>query len=284
VQFEFAGPLAGPHGRYLARGGSEGDDQQVLVIETLAAPPPSRRRRSRPRRVEPGAEPASLPLTRVTAVRAQAPFEATEDADRWLRETTAAEDSTDGALADAIDLLNRALHAHATASANPLGAELSVERAATVRIGHGSGKEVASGRFSEARQIDVHAGGPRRRQREEELRPQERLAAVLGGRERLDACETLVLRARADLNAGRLREAALQLRITLEAMLVELDGALADPRHGEDMAELRERRKEAGEAANEALRGNLDLEREEQVRELTAICERVLRRRRVLRG
>jgi len=282
VQFEFAGTLDVPDGRYLARG--DGDDQQVLVIETLAAPPPPRRRRRRSRQVEPGAEPGALPLTRVTAVRAQAPFEADDDANRWLEETVAAEDSTDGALAEGVDLLNRALHAHATASANPLGAELSVERAATVRIGHGSGKEVASGRFSEARQIDVSVGGSRRRQREEELLPQERLAAVLGGRERLDACETLLLRARADLNAGRLREAALQLRIALEAMLVELDGALVDPRHEEDMAELRERRKEAGDAANEALRGSLDREHEEQVRELTEICERVLRRRRVLRG
>ena len=38
--------------------------------------------------------------------------------------------------------------------------------------------------------------------------------------------------------AGRSREAALQLRVGLEALLVELRGALADPGHEEDMATL----------------------------------------------
>ena len=61
---------------------------------------------------------------------------------------------------------------------------------------------------------------------------------MLGGRERLDACETLLLRARADLDAGRPREAALQLRVGLEALLVELRGALDDPGHDEDMAAI----------------------------------------------
>ena len=108
---------------------------------------------------------------------------------------------------------------------------------------------------------------------------------MLGGRERLDACETLLLRARADLDAGRRREAALQLRVGLEALLVELDGALADPDHEKDMAELEGPPAEAGEAANEALRGDLDAERGAPGRrELLELCERVLRRRRVLRG
>ncbi|MGC1851491.1 MAG: hypothetical protein WA687_03515, partial [Solirubrobacterales bacterium] len=107
---------------------------------------------------------------------------------------------------------------------------------------------------------------------------------VLGGRERLDACETLVLRARADLDAGRRREAALQLRVGLEALLIELRDALADPDHEKDMSELEQRRREAGEAANTALSGDLPVDQERQVEDLVALCERVLRRRRVLRG
>ena len=110
------------------------------------------------------------------------------------------------------------------------------------------------------------------------------MAAVLRGSERLDACEPLLLRARADLDAGREREAALQLRVGLEALLAELDGAVSDPGHGEDMAMLRERRGEAGEAANEALRGELSGATTTSVTELLERCERVLRRRRVLRG
>jgi hypothetical protein len=258
--------------------------QRVLVIETAGAPPPSGRRRRKARGAEPGAEPSPLPLTKATAVRAQEPFDSAEEAQHWLEAAVASEDSVDALLDEGIALLNRALHAAAVASANPLGAELGRQHATSVRIGYGSGEEVAASRFTEARHVDPRAGTSRRALREEELRPQERLAAVLGGRERIDASETLLLRARADLDAGRRREAALQLRVALEALLIELDGALVDPGHEEDMGALGARRKEAGEAANEALRSDLDPEREQAVEELIQLCERVLRRRRVLRG
>lgn len=280
MQFDFPGTIGVPDGRYLAR---EQGGERVLVIETLGAPAPPRRRRRRPKESE-ATEPDALPLTRVTAIRAQEPFESEADASDWLGKAIAAEDSIDAMVAAGIALLNRALHAQAVASADPLGFEVRAEGATTVRIGHGSGKEVAAGRFSAAREVDVRAGSSPRRRRDEELRPQERIAAVLGGRERLDACETLILRARADLDAGRRREAALQLRVGVEAMLVELAGALADLDHEQDMAELEGQRQEAGEAANAALSGDLSVEQERQVTELTELCERVLRRRRLLRG
>lgn len=272
-------------GRYLARDGGEGGAQRVLVVETTGAPAPSGRRRRRSKEARPDAEPAPLPLARVTAVRAQEPFESAEEASRWLEEAIADESAVDALVAEGIGLLNRALHAQAVAGADPFGGELRAERATTVRIGYGSGEEVAAGRFALAHEVDVAAaGGSRRRRQAEDLQPQARLAAVLGGRERIDACETLLLRARADLDAGRRREAALQLRVGLEAMLVELAGALADPGHEEDMATLESRRKEAGDAANAALHGDLDHEREKQVEELLVLCERILRRRRVLKG
>lgn len=234
--------------------------------------------------MESDGEPAPLPLTRVTAVRAQQPFGSPEEAAEWLAGVAADEASVEALIDEGLGLLNRALHALAVAAGDPFVAELDAERAVAVRIGHGSGDEVADSRFSEARHVDLQAGGSQRQRREDDLRPQERLAAVLGGRERIDACEPLLLRARADLDAERPREAALQLRVGLEALLVELVGALADPSHEEDMAELQARRGEAGEAANAALRGDLDAERRQQVSELIELCERVLRRRRVLRG
>lgn len=284
MQFDFPGTLSVPDGRYLARDGSGEGGQRVLVIETLGAPPPPRRKR-RSKRAEPAEDPAPLPLARATVVGAQEPFGSNQDAQQWLAETLADEDSVDAAITEAIGLLNRALHAQAVASADSLGSELSAERMTVVRIGHGSGKQVAEGRFTEAKLLDPRKSpGSRGRRRDEELRPQERLAAILGGRERVDACETLTLRARADLEAARYREAALQLRIALEALLVELAGALADPGHEEDMGELKARRGEAGDAANAALKGELDVEQERQVTELTELCERVLRRRRILRG
>jgi hypothetical protein len=281
VQFDFPGALTVPDGRYLAR---EEGGERVLVVERLGAPPPARRRRRRGGETEPGKEPDALPLTRVTAVRAEEPYESEEEAGSWLAATASSEEATDAAVAAALSLLNRALHARAIATADPRGAELSAERAVAVRLGHGSGKEVAAGRFTAARDVDIGPTGSRRRRRDEELRPQERIAAILGKRERPDACETLLLRARADLDAGRSREAALQLRVGLEALLAELDGALADPGHEEDMGQLQARRAEAGEAANAALSSDLPPDDERNIAELLALCERVLRRRRVLRG
>jgi hypothetical protein len=280
AQFDFAGPLPLADGRYLARSGVE---ESVLVVKTLAAPAPPARRRRRPRRVDLGAEPPTLPLTRATVVRAFAPFENEEDAARWLDEATQAEDTADVLVADGIDLVNRALYVHAAAAADPQSQQLTPERAVAVRLGYGDGEEVADNRFSAAREVDVWASGAsRRRRREEDLRPQERVAAVLGGREQIAVCETLLLRARADLDAGREREAALQLRVGLEALLQELTGVSSDPGHDEDMATLNSRRAEVGGAANEALGGPLGFEQTHQVRELLEICERVLRRRRIL--
>jgi hypothetical protein len=258
----------------------------VLVVQTLGAPPPPppARRRRRARKLEPGADPPPLPLARATTIRAHSPFAGEEEARRWLQEATEAEDTADTLVADGVALLNRALHVHAVSGADPHAHELTPERAVAVRIGYGSGEETAAGRFTDAREVDVWASGAsKRRRRQEDLRPQERVAAVLGGRERIDVCETLLLRARADLDAGRMREAALQLRVGLEALLVELRGALPDPDHEADMARLQERRHEAGEAANTAIAGDLGAEQAEAVRDLVGICERILRRRRILR-
>lgn len=284
MQFEFAGALGVAAGRYLAREGGGEERQRVLVVETLGAPAAAGRRRRQPREADPGAPLPDLPLTRATAIRAFAPFDSTEEATDWLGGALASEAEVDALVAEGIALLNRALHAQAAASADPYGHELAPAQALLVLVGVGSGEEVAAGHFSQAREVDVRGGASRRERREAELSPQERVAAVLGGRERIDVCETLLLRARADLDGSRPREAALQLRVALEALLVELAGALADPSHEEDMAQLESRRQQAGEAANMALQGNLDAERERAVRELTAICERIVRRRRVLRG
>jgi hypothetical protein len=283
VQFDFAGTLPLADGRYLA-GSPESGEEAVLVLQRLGAPAlgERRRRRGRPASAEPN--PAPVSLTRATVIRAAFPFEDRAQAARWLDEASEDEETVDVLTAEAIVILNRALHAQAAAAADPHGRQLSPEHAERVLLGHGSGEETADGRFTDARQVDV---GPRtasrRRQREEQLRPQERVAAILRGREQLDACETLLLRARADLDAGRDREAALQLRAGLEALLVELDSAVADPGHKQDMTTLRERRAQAAGAAEASLAGELDADRRVQVEELLELGERVLRRQRILR-
>lgn len=255
------------------------------MVATLAAPTAPPRRRRRPRPAETAASPPSLPLARVTAVRAQAPLGDEAAAAAWLEAAVAAEDSVDALLEEAVALLNRALHAQAVAAADPALPALSSGRAVAARIGFGSGEEVAESRFTAAREVDpTPASGSARRRREDQLRPQQRAAAVLGGREPLDACETLVLRARADLDAGRAREAALQLRPGVEALLAELRDGPEDPGHGEDMETLAGGRAALVGAAEAAIGGELTSAQLHDVRELLAIAERVLRRRRVLRG
>ena len=268
AQYDLPGTLAVADGRYLERDAG-GADRGVLVVETLAAPrsPAVAARRAQP--AEPGeaaARPAALQGDRGARRRAAS-------GRRGGRALAARRGRVRGGAStpssrEGIALVNRALFAQGAAAADPRVRELTELEASAVRIGYGSGEEVAAGRYTAARYVDVQAtGASRRSRRAEELRPQERVAAVLGGRERIDACEPLLLRARADLDAGRLREAALQLRVGLEALLVELAGALADPGHTEDMAELEARRDEVGRAANAALRGDLDAESEQWIRE-----------------
>ena len=266
VQFDFAGTLPLAEGRYLV-GEPRSGEETVLVLQRLDAPVTERRRRrGRPTPAEP--DPAPVSLTRATVIRAASPLEDQASAARWLDETCEDEDKVDVLAAEATKILNQALHAQAVAAADPHLRQLSPEQAERALIGYGSGEETADGRFTDARQVDV---GPRsasrRRQREEQLRPQERVSAILRGREQLDACETLLLRARADLDAGRDREAALQLRVGVEALLAELKDAADDPDDQADLASLQEGRAGDQQASME---GRLET------------AERILRRRRVL--
>ncbi len=169
---------------------------------------------------------------------------------------------------------NAVLHAHRIATRDPYGHEIGREAVLVARIGYGTGDGLAAGRWEEAVEIPQ----PERRQRRAQaLRPQERLAAVLAGREPIDVCETLLLRARADLEQGRPREAALQLHAGLQALLAELPGSAGEDQ-AEDLAALRERRESTAEAADEALAGELPTERIDEAAETLGICERILRR------
>jgi hypothetical protein len=282
IQFDLAGALAVADGRYLVR---DREREQVLVIETLGAPPPARRRRRRPRDAEISEPPPELPVARATVALAYDEFKDERAANAWLQETSADEGAIDRLVEGGIAELNQALHTQAVAAGDPYPQTVTPARAAAIRIGYGNGEALADGAYSAAHRVDPGLGSAsRRRQRDEELRPQQRLAAVLGGREQLDACETLLLRARADLDGKREREAALQLRVGLEALLVELRGALSDPGHDEDMNALQVRRRDTGDLANAALQGSLDPEQLQSLGELLALSERVLRRRRVLGG
>lgn len=281
TQLDLPGTLPLADGRYVIR-----DDgiERVLVLQTIGAPAPPRRRRRRAREAEADAPAEALPLAVATVVRAHEPFESEAHASAWLEAAVASEEGLDDLIGEGLDVLNQALHAQAVASGDPHLRTLSPRDAGVARLGYGSGEQLATGDFTQARELAPQAGASRKRRQHDELRPQERVAALLGGRERPDPCELLLLRARADLDAGRDREAALQLRVGLEALLAQLTDPPTDPRHAEDMAALEARRAEVGEAAKVALDRELYPEHEKAVREVLGTCERVLRRRRVLRG
>jgi hypothetical protein len=250
----------------------------VLVVRVADAPPQPRRRlgRPKPKDAEPGAEGPAVPRTTLTAIRPEALGER-EAAEAWLGGLRDDREALAEEVAIGVELINRAVHAHRAATLDPAIADVTAGNALAVRVGYGSGEDLAEGRFTEAIEVP-HA---ERRRRAELLRPQERVAEVLGGKASVATCELLLIRARADLDAGRLREAALQLRVGLEALLADRE-ALAAPDQDQDFAALDERRAMTGEAANEALAAELSDERAAEVTETLRIAERVLRRKRAL--
>jgi len=232
------------------------------VLRTLGAPPRRLLGRRRPKSLT-GAAVEPVPTSRATIVRAK-PFESAEEADAWLDAT--ASESVD-AVATATRELNFVLRSHRAAAGDPYARDVRAEHALVVRLGYGEGEQVADGRFGRAVELPKE---PRKRKRGEALAPQERLAAVLGGRDSLLVGEELLLRARLDLDAGRSREAALQARIALEALLGELDDKFAAP--------LRPLREQVAKAANAALDGDLSADDaaavEDAVSQMTAAARR----------
>ena len=277
VQLDVPGHLGLDDGRYLMRGGDHENAEAVVVVQSLGGAPAGRRpRRRRPRPAEPGGDSPEVPLTRLTVIPAE-PSEP-EAAARELQRTAGDPEAAEARVTAGLRAVNAVLRAHRVATRDPYGHEIGREAVLVARIGYGTGDGLAEGRWEDA--VEVPQPG-RRQRRAQALRPQERLAAVLAGREPIDICETLLLRARADLDQGRPREAALQLRAGLQALLAELPGRAGEDQ-AEDLAALRERLERTAEAADEALAGELPTERSDEVAETLGICERILRRRQIL--
>ena len=260
--------LGPPDGRYLVRSDPQSPPEAVLVLLTLGAP--ERRRLRRRGRSVSEVEPEPVPTARATLVRPE-PFASAAEAERWLAELRGDRDLAAAEVETALRTLNRGLHAQRVAALDPYVPAASAERALICRIGYGGGEQVAEGRFADAWELARPAERPQRSM----AAPDERFAAILAGRDTPWACEELVLRARQDLDAGRGRQAALQARVALEALLAE---APADaPRR----AELEADRPAVGEAANAALRGELPGPLRDQLEASVGRMEATLRRRRL---
>jgi hypothetical protein len=249
VQWEFAGRLGPPPGRYVVRRYAGDEVHEVVVVTETDAP------RRRPRRAPPG----TVPVTRVTVVDASAASEL-EAAD-WLARAEAC--------------LARFLSAHRVAAADPSAPDPG--RALVVRVGQGTGDEIAAGVWTEAHELP--APEPARVKRRSKHRPADRLAALLSARDVALACEELTLRARADLDYGRHSEAALQLEAALSAALAELAGWVELGDVGERLSELRDYAEPVAAAAAAARGGRLEPTGVEAVTAALARLEAALRAR-----
>jgi hypothetical protein len=237
IQMEFPWALGPPDGRYLLRPGAGSEPERVVVLGTLGAARSSpgttgsARRglsmlsRSRRRGLgSPAApDPAPVPTARVTIVD-PVPLSAGHQARAWLAELDAERE-----VGAATAVLNRVLHAHRIASADPYTHEISPEQALVIRAGWGEGEQVAYGQWLHAQELiwsaierRASAGRRRPRGRSAALRPQERVAVLLGARGAALMCEELVLRSRADLDHARPAHAAIELDRAFAAALAEL--------------------------------------------------------------
>ena len=177
VQFELAGTVGLEQGRYLAGRGSPDGVERVLVVTVDGAPPPPRRRlgRPKPRAAQPGAGPATVPLTTLTVIRPE-PLADEDAAQGWLAALGRDPDLIEAELGPALALVNLAVHVHRATVLDPNLPDVSAEHALAIRVGFGDGDELADGRYSAAIELP-----PRRAVGAEVMRPQERLAAVLAG-------------------------------------------------------------------------------------------------------
>ncbi len=205
-----------------------------------------------------------MPVTRLMVVIST---EIEGDAETWLNRIGAADDERAKLVGRGLECVRRAVSARRVASGDAAVADPLLESCLAIRIGYGEGDELVEGSWADAIDLPPSAG---RSSRSEALRPQERLSALLSGRTQPLACEELLVRARSDLDAGRDRECALQLRVGLESMLAER-AAFAGPGQAEDVAFLDGRRAQTGEAANEALKGRLSGERLAEVAETLGV-------------
>jgi hypothetical protein len=246
----------------------------VLLVEELDAPIGGSRRRRRGRTKPVAAEPGAptVEISRVTVAWAR-PFEDEVAAGAWLTVVEKDPEALSSEVADGLRVINRALHAQRAAAQDSFVPDLSPERALAVRVGYGNGDALAGGEWSKALNVPP---SDKRERRVDALRPQERVARALGGHDAVEPHETHLLRARADLDAGRLHEAAVELDAAVRA----LQTAPRNPsvEEDEDLATLE------AEAQGLAAAARGKAGRAEELERLLQVAERVVRRRRILGG
>jgi hypothetical protein len=225
VQCELPWELGPPDGRYLLRSETDGEPERVIILATLGAgratltreAGPLRRRAAGRRRAVPAEPEPELVTTASATIVDPVSVSAERQAQAWLADL-----QPEREVAAAFAALNRVLHAQRIATADPYAREVSPAQALTIRAGWGEGEQVADGQWLHAVELPLTRARTRVRRRASALRPDERLAEMLGARERPLLCEELTLRARLDLDQGRLAHATIELDRALFAALAEL--------------------------------------------------------------
>lgn len=253
------------------------------MIETVGALPPGRRRRRKPERERVDEERARhVPVTVVTVILADDPFESEDQASVWLGGLD--QEQSDELLEEAFAVLDRLLAATAMATGRPYVTTWGDDEALSARIGIADGTEAAEGRLGEAVRIDVRGGtATPRRDRVARVMPLARIASVLRGRERVRSCELLIPRVSSDLRAGRELASACAIETAIALTVAEMSDEMDDPAHRDDIEALRamlpdlSEMTEAAVTAREPWPGLAD-----SLRDPLEIAERVIRRIRLL--
>lgn len=255
VQVEIPFEIGPTDGRWLLRDSASGEVDRIVVLSTVggrrADAQQGRARRRRPAPAFAAEQPPTLPVTRVTVIDPQ-PLEDERAAQEWLSRLDIEHEAQ-----LAFGALNRLVHAYRLASADHGAFALSPSHALTLRAGFGEGEEVAEGRWRATREDSGHAPRARRRRRRAALLAnsrEQRLIALISGRERPLLCEELALRAQGDLDAGRLAHAAIEMERAYAAAAHEIaGGAGLDIR----LAELSSLREAVADQAETAITGGI---------------------------
>jgi hypothetical protein len=244
ISVETSQPLGPPDGRYLIRPVEGAAPTNVLVFSGPSA----------------------------MVVFVATPLDDARAAADWLKRAGEVQ------ILEGLAVLDRAMYAFRQIVADPHVGAPSRRQLVNARVGWGDGEKLAAGRFDDSREIPPPRG-PRFQRRAKVLEPQARLAAALAGREPPLVCAELALRAGADLDAERPREAALGTMIALDAAITELSLDARALALLERVDELRELRAGVVSAAQAALADELDAPQVEQVAHALGRVEAALRAR-----
>lgn len=217
AQLDFPGAIPIGEGRYVVRA-EAGDQPDVLALRILGAPrAASRLRRGRPVALESEPDATPLPLSRVTLVKATA-FDDESAAADWLERVSGDDELTSGLTAETCRTLNRAIHAHRVSAPDAYAADVHASAAVAVRFGYGTGDEVAEGRWSAAFELPEAKRRGLRSALIDGAGAQQRIAAVLGGRDAVGPAEALLLGAELAASETRRAEAAITAAAAAQAL------------------------------------------------------------------